>query len=109
MTDLGQVDIALAAGGCARNAPDGAPQPDGAARPAETPPTTTWTSRISAAPRAGPCRWIAGGLEVLDARVAQHPYSGLWVGYASVNKVNQPASLATPNAPVGTASDFTFA
>ena len=37
-----------------------------------------------------------------------HERAGLWVGSAAINKVNQPASLSTPNLPVPTASEFQF-
>lgn len=37
-----------------------------------------------------------------------HPRSGLWVGTAAINRVNQPSSIGSPDQPVPTASPFQF-
>jgi len=35
-------------------------------------------------------------------------YTGLWAGYAIINKVSEPANIAIPNTPVKTGSEFSF-
>jgi hypothetical protein len=54
-------------------------------------------------PAGGAGLRAAGG-----APPAVHLRAGLWVGSAAINKVNQPANVGAPNAPVSTASEFQF-
>ena len=42
------------------------------------------------------------------AAATPHVRAGLWVGSASINKINQPANPSTPNTPRPTASEFQF-
>jgi hypothetical protein len=52
---------------------------------------------------------VARGMEVYDRNgQPQNPYSGMWVGYASVKRVNQPASPTAPSNPVPAATEFNF-
>jgi hypothetical protein len=44
----------------------------------------------------------------LDADPGPHPRAGLWVGFASVDKVSQPAAIGDPDTPVATATPFHF-
>jgi hypothetical protein len=44
----------------------------------------------------------------LDADPGPHPRAGLWVGFASVDRVNQPAAIGDPDTPVATATPFHF-
>jgi hypothetical protein len=44
----------------------------------------------------------------LNADPGPHPRAGLWVGFASVDRVNQPAAIGDPDTPVATASPFQF-
>lgn len=55
--------------------------------------------------------FTAGGAGLQAAGAAPpavHLRAGLWVGSAAINKVNQPASVSTPNVPLPTASEFQF-
>jgi hypothetical protein len=44
----------------------------------------------------------------LNADPGPHPRAGLWVGFASVDKVSQPAAIGDPDTPVATATPFHF-
>ncbi len=35
-----------------------------------------------------------------------HPYAGLWVGSANINRVSQPSNIGQPNTPMPTGSEF---
>ncbi len=48
------------------------------------------------------------GSASVQAPAASDPRAGLWVGAATIAKVNQPASISAPDQPTATASPFQF-
>jgi hypothetical protein len=107
---FGQLDVTLAAGERLelRVAVNRA-----AMVPLQPPLRGLYQSLLDVTEIGGPSRHTlpvtARGLEVFDAAGNPvHPFAGMWVGYASVNKVNEPGSPLQPTLPVSTATDFTF-